>query len=55
MREIPQCWVTGQAAGIAAAAAAAEHKEPRDLNVAKLQRLLLAQDAFVRLLSTTPQ
>ena len=34
LREIPQCWLTGQAAGIAAALAAGGAKRPRDLDAA---------------------
>ena len=32
LREIPQCWLTGQAAGVAAALAAGQRKRPRDLD-----------------------
>ena len=32
LREIPQCWLTGQAAGIAAALAAGAGKRPRDVD-----------------------
>ena len=32
LREIPQCWLTGQAAGIAAALAASAGKRPRDVD-----------------------
>jgi FAD dependent oxidoreductase len=48
LREIPQCWLTGQAAGAAAALAADKGIEPRRIDVKELQRLLKAQDVFVR-------
>ena len=48
MREIPQCWITGQAAGVAAALAVAAGVEPRDVDVAALQRALLAQGVYLR-------
>jgi FAD dependent oxidoreductase len=47
LREIPQCWLTGQAAGIAAALAAGEDKRPRDLDRASIQRELLRQGAYL--------
>jgi hypothetical protein len=43
LREIPQCWLTGQAAGVAAALAAATRTRPRDLAVSSIQRKLLRQ------------
>ena len=48
MREIPQCWITGQAAGVAAALAVAAGVEPRDVDVAALRRALLAQGVYLR-------
>jgi len=48
MREIPQCWITGQAAGTAAALAVAQGVAPRDLDVGTLQAALLRQGVFVR-------
>jgi len=48
LREIPQCWVTGQAAGAAAALAARAGVEPRDVPVPALQRALRAQGALLR-------
>lgn len=45
LREIPQCWMSGQAAGAAAALAAASGLEPRRLDPRRLQRALLAQGA----------
>ena len=47
LREIPQCWMTGQAAGIAAALAADSGTRPRDLDPRVIQRELLAQDAYL--------
>ncbi len=52
MREIPQCWVTGQAAGAAAALAAARGVEPRAVDVAELQAALARQGVHLR--SRTP-
>jgi len=48
MREIPQCWITGQAAGVAAALAVAAGVEPRHVDVPKLQQELLRQGVFLR-------
>jgi hypothetical protein len=48
MREIPQCWLTGQAAGAAAALAVGSGVQPRQVDVAALQKALRAQGAFVR-------
>ena len=48
MREIPQCWLTGQAAGAAAALAVAQKVQPRAVNIQALQETLLAQGAYVR-------
>lgn len=48
LREIPQCWVTGQAAGVAAAVAANSGVRPRDVDVGAVQKELLRQGAFVR-------
>lgn len=47
MREIPQCWLTGQAAGIAAALAANARAEPRAVNVIELQKILREQGAYL--------
>jgi hypothetical protein len=47
LREIPQCWLTGQAAGVAAALAANLGKRPRDLDVGAVQRALLRQGAWL--------
>jgi hypothetical protein len=48
LREIPQCWVTGQAAGTAAAIAAKRGCEPRAIDVGELQDALSAQGVFLR-------
>lgn len=48
MREIPQCWVTGQAAGTAAALAVAQGVEPRHVAIAGLQDALLKQHVYLR-------
>jgi hypothetical protein len=48
MREIPQCWLTGQAAGVAAAIAVQHGIQPRAVNVDELQSALLAQGVYLR-------
>jgi 2-polyprenyl-6-methoxyphenol hydroxylase-like FAD-dependent oxidoreductase len=48
MREIPQCWITGQAAGVAAALAVAQGVQPRDVDIQSLQKALLEQGVFLR-------
>src|SRR5271163_504119 len=47
LREIPQCWLTGQAAGVAAALAAGTGKRPRDIAVSAIQRELLRQGVYL--------
>jgi FAD dependent oxidoreductase len=47
LREIPQCWLTGQAAGVAAALAVAQRKRLRDLDARNIQRELLRQGAYL--------
>ena len=49
LREIPQCWLTGQAAGAAAALAASTRSAPRAVNVEKLQAELRRQGVFLRM------
>lgn len=49
MREIPQCWITGQAAGTAAAIAVAQGVQPRAVDIGALQRALLDQGVYLRL------
>ena len=49
LREIPQCWITGQAAGVGAALAARDGVEPRAVDIGELQKLLLLQQgAYLR-------
>ncbi len=48
LREIPQCWLTGQAAGAAAALAANAGVQPRAVDIAELQRALRAQHVYLR-------
>ena len=47
LREIPQCWLTGQAAGVAAALAAAERCAPRVVPIAELQAALRQQQVLL--------
>jgi hypothetical protein len=47
LREIPQCWLTGQAAGVAAALAAGAGTRPRDLAASAIQRELLRQGVYL--------
>ena len=44
MREIPQCWVTGQAAGTAAALSVRQGAAPGDLDIGRLQQSLIDQN-----------
>jgi hypothetical protein len=46
-RLIPVCWVTGQAAGVAAALCIQDKCKPRNVNVAKLQQILRQQGAYL--------
>jgi hypothetical protein len=48
LREIPQCWLTGQAAGIAAALAADAGVMPRAVPIGSLRDELTRQGALVR-------
>jgi FAD dependent oxidoreductase len=48
MREIPQCWLTGQAAGVAAALAVSSGKAPRAIEVRELQTELERQDVYLQ-------
>lgn len=48
VREIPICWVTGQAAGTTAAVALATGIQPRDVTAGDVQRALLRQGAILR-------
>lgn len=47
LREIPQCWLSGQGAGIAAALAAGAAIAPRDVAAADIQAALRRQGAFL--------
>jgi hypothetical protein len=48
MREIPQCWLTGHAAGAAAALAAGKGCALADVQISQLQKALLEQGAYLR-------
>ncbi len=48
MREIPQCWITGQAAGVAAAVAVSQRVQPRAVDVARVQAALQQQGVVLR-------
>ena len=48
MREIPQCWLTGQAAGAAAALAVSGGVQPRGVDIPALQQALRAQGVFLQ-------
>jgi len=48
MREIPQCWITGQAAGVAAAMAVTQGVQPRAVDIARVQSVLQKQGVFLR-------
>ncbi len=47
MREIPQCWLTGHAAGVGAALAANGGVQPRHVNVDEIRKVLRAQGAYL--------
>jgi hypothetical protein len=48
MREIPQCWLTGQAAGVAAAVAVNAGVQPRTVDIRQVQEVLRGQGVFIR-------
>ncbi len=48
LREIPQCWLTGQAAGAAAALAALAGVQPRAVDITQLQETLRGQGVFLQ-------
>jgi hypothetical protein len=52
LREIPQCWLTGQAAGAAAGLSARLGVRPRAVPIDQLQTELQRQGAFVRMPAT---
>jgi hypothetical protein len=47
VRLIPNCFVTGQAAGVAAAVAVQDKCQPRAVEVAKVQQILRQQEAYL--------
>ena len=47
MREIPQCWLTGQAAGVGAALAADQGVQPREVDVDAIRKVLRQQGAHL--------
>lgn len=47
LRLIPICWVTGQAAGVAAALSIKDRCRPREVNVGRLQSILRQQGAYL--------
>jgi len=47
VRLIPNCFVTGHAAGVAAAVAAQDRCRPRDVDIAKVQKILREQEAYL--------
>lgn len=47
LREIPECWVMGQAAGVAAALSVRDNVRLRDVPVAELQKKLETQSAVI--------
>jgi hypothetical protein len=47
MREIPQCWLTGHAAGVGAAVAANRGVQPRDVDTEELRAVLRQQGAHL--------
>lgn len=47
MREIPQCWLTGHAAGAAAGIAANRGVQPRDADISEIQETLRQQGAHL--------
>jgi hypothetical protein len=53
LREIPQCWLTGQAAGAAAALAACTGVMARGVDIPALQRELLRQGVYLRAAATS--
>jgi ribulose 1,5-bisphosphate synthetase/thiazole synthase len=47
VRLIPNCFVTGHAAGVAAAVAVQDKCRPRDVDVGKVRKILLEQEAYL--------
>jgi hypothetical protein len=54
MREIPQCWITGQAAGTAAALAVHQGVQPRAVDITRLQQALRAEGVYLNAAETVP-
>ena len=48
MREIPQCWLTGQAAGAAAAISAGTGAVPRAIDIAELSPRARRQGVYLQ-------
>jgi hypothetical protein len=48
MREIPQCWMTGQAAGVAAALSVTAGAAAADIDVSALRRELVRQGVYLQ-------
>ena len=55
MREIPQCWLTGQAAGVAAALAVRAGGAPREVDVVELQAELRRQGVYLQVGAPEPR
>ncbi|HUZ76360.1 MAG TPA: FAD-dependent oxidoreductase [Chloroflexota bacterium] len=53
MREIPQCWLTGQAAGVGAAVAVRGDTEPRNVDVRRVQAELRRQGVYLQVPAET--
>ena len=47
VRLVPNCFVTGHAAGVAAAVAVKDNCRPRDVEIAKVQKILRQQEAYL--------
>ena len=47
VRLIPNCFVTGHAAGVAAAVAVRDHCRPRDADITEIQKILRQQEAYL--------
>ncbi|HNY77893.1 MAG: FAD-dependent oxidoreductase [Sedimentisphaerales bacterium] len=47
VRLVPNCFVTGHAAGVAAAVAVRDNCRPRDVDIAKVQKVLRQQEAYL--------
>ncbi|MBN1807159.1 MAG: FAD-dependent oxidoreductase [Sedimentisphaerales bacterium] len=47
VRLIPNCFVTGQAAGVAAAVAVRDRCKPRDADITEIQKILRQQEAYL--------